>query len=184
MKGVGLTRYLPITDPESFQDVDLLRPEPKERDLLVRVEAIAVNPVDTKIRRSKGPEHLEASPRVLGWDAAGVVEAIGDDVRLFQPGDEAYYSGSIVRPGCNSEYHLVDERIVAKKPASWSMPQSAALPLTAITAYEALLDRMGIVITGQLEGQVILIIGGAGGVGPSLARVLDHHGLGGAHGLR
>jgi len=165
MKGVGLTRYLPITDPESFQDVDLLRPEPKERDLLVRVEAIAVNPVDTKIRRSRGPEHLEASPRVLGWDAAGVVEAIGDDVRLFQPGDEVYYSGSIVRPGCNSEYHLVDERIVAKKPASWSMTQSAALPLTAITAYEALLDRMGIVITGQLEGQVILIIGGAGGVG-------------------
>jgi len=130
MKGVGLTRYLPITDPESLQDVDLLRPEPKERDLLVRVEAISVNPVDTKIRVSKGPEDLEASPRILGWDAAGVVEAVGTKATLFQPGNEVYYSGSIVRPGCNSEYHLVDERIVAKKPASWSMPQSAALPLT------------------------------------------------------
>jgi len=165
MKAVGLTRYLPITDPESLGDVDLLRPEPKEGDLLVRVEAVSVNPVDTKIRRSKSPEHHEAIPRVLGWDAAGVIEATGEDVRLFRPGDEVYYAGSLVRQGCNSEYHLVDERIVAKKPASWSMTQSAALPLTAITAYEALFDRMRIAINGRLEGRVILIIGGAGGVG-------------------
>lgn len=165
MKAVGLSRYLPITDPESLQDVDLLRPEPKERDLLVRVEAISVNPVDTKIRRSKGPEHHEASPRVLGWDAAGVVEAVGSRATLFQPGNEVYYAGSITRPGANSEYHLVDERIVAMKPRSFDMAHAAALPLTAITAYEALFDRMGISIEGEPAGKTILIIGGAGGVG-------------------
>jgi zinc-binding alcohol dehydrogenase family protein len=165
MKAVGLTRYLPVTDPESLQDVDLPRPEPGERDLLVRVEAISVNPVDTKIRRSKGPDDREASPRVLGWDAAGVVEAVGSKVTLFQPGNEVYYAGSIIRPGANSEYHLVDERIVAKKPRSFNMAHTAALPLTAITAYEALFDRMGISIEGESAGKTILIIGGAGGVG-------------------
>lgn len=165
MKAVGLTRYLPITDPESLRDVDLPRPEPHERDLLVRIEAISVNPVDTKIRRSKGLDHHEALPQVLGWDAAGVVEATGNEVRMFQPGDAVYYSGSIGRPGCNSEYHLVDERIAAQKPISWSMAQSAALPLTVITAYEALFERMGIAKDGRSEGQIILIIGGAGGVG-------------------
>jgi len=165
MKAVGLTRYLPITDPESLQDVDLPRPEPGERDLLVRVEAISVNPVDTKIRRSKGPDDHEPSPRVLGWDAAGVVEAVGSKATLFQPGNEIYYAGSMIRPGANSEYHLVDERIVAKKPRSFNMAHAAALPLTAITAYEALFDRMGISIEGRSAGKTILIIGGAGGVG-------------------
>ncbi|MCA9499853.1 MAG: zinc-binding alcohol dehydrogenase family protein [Nitrospira sp.] len=165
MKAVGLTRYLPITDPESLRDVDLPSPKAHGRDLLVRIEAISVNPVDAKIRRSKGPDHQEAFPQVLGWDAAGVVEAIGNEVRMFQPGDAVYYSGSIGRPGCNSEYHLVDERIVAHKPISWSMAQSAALPLTVITAYEALFERMGIAKDGRSEGQVLLIIGGAGGVG-------------------
>ena len=165
MKAVGLTRYLPITDPESLLDVELPKPEPYGRDLLVRIEAISVNPVDTKIRHSKGPDHHEALPQVLGWDAAGVVVATGNEVAMFQPGDAVYYSGSIGRPGCNSEYHLVDERIVGKKPAFWSMAQSAALPLTVITAYEALFDRMGIAKDGRAEGQVLLIIGGAGGVG-------------------
>jgi len=165
MKAVGLTRYLPVTDPESLQEVDLLRPEPGERDLLVRVEAISVNPVDTKIRRSKGPADHEAFPRILGWDAAGVVEAVGSNATLFQPGNEVYYAGSIIRPGSNSEYHLVDERIVAKKPQSFDMAHAAALPLTAITAYEALFDRMGISIEGESAGKTILIIGGAGGVG-------------------
>ena len=165
MKAVGLTRYLPVTNPESLQDVDLPRPEPGERDLLVRVEAISVNPVDTKIRRSKGPDDREASPRVLGWDAAGVVEAIGSKVTLFQPGNEVYYAGSIIRPGANSEYHLVDERIVAKKPRAFNMAHAAALPLTAITAFEALFDRMGISLEGRSAGNTILIIGGAGGVG-------------------
>ena len=165
MKAVGLTRCLPITDPESLQDLELPKPDPQGRDLLIRVEAVSVNPVDTKMRRAKTSSEQHGIPRVLGWDAAGVVEATGNDVRLFQPGNEVYYSGSIVRPGCNSEYHLVDERIVAKKPISWNMAQSAALPLTVITAYEALFDRMGIAIDGQGEGQVMLIIGGAGGVG-------------------
>ena len=165
MKAVGLTRYLPVTDPQSLQDVDLLRPEPGERDLLVRVEAISVNPVDTKIRRSKGPDDHEAFPRVLGWDAAGLVEAVGSKVTLFQPGNEVYYAGSIIRPGSNSEYHLVDERIVGKKPRSFDMAHAAALPLTALTAYEALFDRMGISIEGESAGKTILIIGGAGGVG-------------------
>jgi len=165
MKAVGLTRYLPITDPESLQDVDLPRPEPGERDLLVRVEAISVNPVDTKIRRSKGPDYHETFPRVLGWDAAGVVEGVGSKVTFFQPGNEVYYAGSIDRPGANSEYHLVDERIVAMKPRSVDLAHTAALPLTAITAYEALFNRMGISIEGESEGKTLLIIGGAGGVG-------------------
>jgi zinc-binding alcohol dehydrogenase family protein len=165
MKAVGLTRYLPITDSESLRDVELPRPEPGDRDLLVRVEAISVNPVDTKIRRSKGPDHQEALPRVLGWDAAGVVEAVGPKATLFQPGIEVYYAGSITRPGTNSEYHLVDERIVAKKPRSFDMAHAAALPLTAITAYEAFCDRMGILFEGDSVEKTVLIIGGAGGVG-------------------
>lgn len=165
MKAVGLTRYLPITNPESLRDVDLPRPEPGERDLLVQVEAISVNPVDTKIRRSKGPDYYEASPRVLGWDAAGVVEAVGSKVTLFQPGDEVYYAGNITCSGTNSEYHLVDERIVARKPGSLNMVHAAALPLTAITAYEALFDRLGISSEEESAGKTILIIGGAGGVG-------------------
>ena len=165
MKAVGLNRYLPITDLESLRDLELLRPEPEERDLLVRVEAISVNPVDTKIRRSKGTDHHEDLPQVLGWDAAGVVEAVGSKATLFQSGNEVYYAGSITRPGANSEYHLVDERIVAIKPRCLDMAHASALPLTAITAYEALFNRMGISIGGDSEGKTILIIGGAGGVG-------------------
>jgi zinc-binding alcohol dehydrogenase family protein len=165
MKAVGLTRYLPITDSESLRDVELPRPEPGDGDLLVRVEAISVNPVDTKIRQFKSPDHQEALPRVLGWDAAGVVQAVGSKATRFQPGDEVYYAGSLIRPGTNSEYHLVDERIVAKKPRSFDMGQSAALPLTAITAYEAFCDRMGIMFEGDSGEKTVLIIGGAGGVG-------------------
>lgn len=165
MRAVGLTRYLPITELESLQDLELLMPEPEERDLLVRVEAISVNPVDTKIRSSKNTDHLEAIPQVLGWDAAGVVEAVGSKVTLFQTGDEVYYAGSLTRPGANSEYHVVDERIVAKKPRSLEMAHAAAIPLTAITAYEALFNRMGISSEGDSKRKTLLIIGGAGGVG-------------------
>ncbi|MEX2491040.1 MAG: zinc-binding alcohol dehydrogenase family protein [Nitrospirales bacterium] len=165
MRAVGFIRPLPITDPDSLQDFELPRPDPRERDLLVRVEAVSVNPVDTKVRRSPPADRQEANPRVLGWDVTGIVESVGSDVRLFQPGDEVYYSGSLIRPGANSEYHVVDERLVAKKPASWNMAQAAALPLTAITAYEALFDRLGISQQGKLAGNAILIIGGAGGVG-------------------
>jgi zinc-binding alcohol dehydrogenase family protein len=144
----------------------------------VRVEAVSVNPVDTKIRRSQTAEHQEGALRVLGWDVAGVVESVGSDVSLFQAGDEVYYSGSLIRPGANSEYHLVDERLVAKKPASLTMAQAAALPLTAITAYEALFDRLEISQQGESEGKAILIIGGAGGVGSlaiQLAQIAKLH---------
>jgi len=165
MKAVGCLRPLPITDLDSLQDFELPKPDTQERDLLVRVEAVSVNPVDTKIRLSPSADHQEATPRVLGWDVAGNVEAVGSQVSLFRAGDEVYYSGSLIRPGANSEYHVVDERLVAKKPASWNMAQAAALPLTAITAYEALFDRLGISQQGKSEGKAILIIGGAGGVG-------------------
>ena len=165
MKAIGCTHPLPITDADSLQDRELPKPEPRGGDLLVRVEAVSVNPVDTKIRHSQAAEHQEGALRVLGWDVAGVVDSVGSDVNLFQAGDEVYYSGSLIRQGANSEYHLVDERLVAKKPVSLNMAQAAALPLTTITAYEALFDRMAISNDGGSEGNAILIIGGAGGVG-------------------
>src|ERR1700732_5320538 len=114
MKAVALTRYLPISDPESSQASEVPMPLPGKRDLLVRIEAVSVNPVDVKVRAPKAG--IEAEPKILGWDAAGVAERIGSDVTLFQPGDEIYYAGSITRPGTNSEYHLVDERIAGRNP--------------------------------------------------------------------
>jgi zinc-binding alcohol dehydrogenase family protein len=178
MKAIGFTHPLPIIAPESLQDFELPKPDPQERDLLVRVDAVSVNPVDTKIRRSPASEHQGASMRVLGWDVAGVVELVGGKVSLFQAGDEVYYSGSLIRQGANSEYHVVDERLVAKKPTSFTMAEAAALPLTAITAYEALFDRLGISQQGESEGETILIIGGAGGVGSlaiQLAKISKLH---------
>jgi NADPH2:quinone reductase len=163
MKAVGLYRYLPIDDPESLLDVELPRPDPGGRDLLVEVKAISVNPVDTKQRAPK--DQVETSPKVLGWDVAGVVKATGKDVTLFKPGDEVYYAGSIVRPGGNSELHLVDERIVGRKPNKLGFAEAAALPLTTITAWEAMFDRMGISKSGRNAGRTLLVIGGAGGVG-------------------
>ena len=151
MKAVGFTCPLPITDPDSLQDYEVPKPDPQGRDLLVGIEAVSVNPVDTKVRLSQPAEQAESTPRVLGWDVAGIVDSVGSDVSLFQSGDEVYYSGSLIRPGANSEYHVVDERLVAKKPASFNMAQAAALPLTAITAYEALFDRLGISQHGQWE---------------------------------
>ena len=164
MKAVALKRYLPIANPESLLDVDLPRPTPQGRDLLVAVKAIAVNPVDTKVRAPK--DKIEDTPRVLGWDAAGVVEAIGADVTGFKVGDRVFYAGDITRPGSNSEFQLVDERIVGHAPASLSVEQAAALPLTAITAWEALFERLRVprkAASGKAPS--ILIIGGAGGVG-------------------
>ncbi|VVE27634.1 zinc-binding alcohol dehydrogenase family protein [Pandoraea soli] len=163
MKAVGLTRYLPIDDPKSLEDIELPTPTPAARDLLVKVEAISVNPVDTKVRAPK--DKVEAAPRVLGWDAAGTVAAVGPDVTLFKVGDPVYYAGSITRPGANSEFHLVDERIVGHMPTSLDFAGAAALPLTTITAWEALFDRLGIAPDGGDEGKSILIVGGAGGVG-------------------
>ena len=163
MKAVGLYKYLPIGDAESLIDLDLPKPEAAGQDLLVRVEAVSVNPVDTKVRAPGKPDRTE--PHVLGWDAAGVVEAVGSSVALFKPGDGVYYAGDITRPGSNSEYQLVDERIVGRKPNSLSMEEAAAVPLVAITAYEALVDRLGLRFDGTFKGRTILIIAGAGGVG-------------------
>ncbi|MBR2657572.1 MAG: zinc-binding alcohol dehydrogenase family protein [Loktanella sp.] len=165
MKAVALTRYLPVTDAEAFVDVDLPKPAATGRDILVAVKAVSVNPVDTKVRKSKGADVVENPPRVLGYDAAGVVEAIGPDVTLFAIGDEVYYSGDITRSGSNAEFQLVDERIVGRKPASLDFAQAAALPLTTITAYESFFDRLGIDRDGADAGQSILIIGAGGGVG-------------------
>ena len=162
MKAVGHYRSLPIDDPESLVDVDVPEPKPEGRDLLVEVRAVSVNPVDTK-RRAAGakPDQL----KILGYDAAGVVKATGPQASLFKPGDEVYYAGSIRRQGTNSELHLVDERIVGTKPGSLSFAQAAALPLTTITAWEAMFERMGISKIGAHAGKRLLILGGAGGVG-------------------
>jgi zinc-binding alcohol dehydrogenase family protein len=172
LKAVGLYRYLPAEDPESLLDLELDRPTPGPRDLLVRVEAVSVNPVDTKQRAPR--QRTETEPRVLGWDAAGVVEEIGSVVTLFKPGDEVYYAGCITRPGANSEYHLVDERIVGPKPHTLDFAEAAALPLTSLTAWEGLFDRLRLPPeAGSAAGKTLLIIGAAGGVG-SIATQLAH----------
>ena len=163
MKAVALTQYLPIENPNAFLDVTLETPSPQGHDILVGVKAVAVNPVDTKVRAPK--DTVEPSPRVIGYDASGVVEAVGPDVTLFKAGDAVYYAGDITRSGTNQEFHLVDERIVGHKPTSLSHAEAAALPLTTITAYEAFFDRLGIDRDGADMGQTILIIGAAGGVG-------------------
>lgn len=168
MKAIGYYNPLPIDDAASLQDLELPAPTPGARDLLVRVKAISVNPVDTKVRKSAPPAAGKA--KVLGWDAVGIVEAIGDEVRSFKVGDRVYYAGSIVRAGANSELHAVDERIVALAPTSLDDAQAAALPLTTITAYELLFDRLG-VAKGGGAGQTLLIVGGAGGVGSILIQL-------------
>jgi zinc-binding alcohol dehydrogenase family protein len=144
----------------TFADIELPKPSASGHDLLVKVEAISVNPVDYKQRKVDSP-----TPRVLGWDAAGSVEAVGNEVTLFKPGDAVYYAGDVTRPGANSEFHLVDERIVGRKPKRLDFAQAAAIPLTAITAWEAFFERMKIDLGGQDRGAALLIIGGAGGVG-------------------
>ena len=163
MKAIGLYNYLPIQDEQSLIDVQIDKPEANGKDLLVAVKAISVNPVDTKIRAPK--DKIETFPRILGWDAAGEVIAIGAEVEHYTVGDSVYYAGDITRSGSNSEFQLVDERIVGKKPISLSFSNAAALPLTSITAWEALFDRLGISSQGEDAGKSILIIGGAGGVG-------------------
>lgn len=175
MKAVGLRRYLPLTEAEALLDVTLPIPVPQGRDLLVEVKAVAVNPVDTKVRAPK--DKVEASPRVLGWDASGVVAAVGPGVTLFRPGDAVYYAGDITRPGSNQQFQLVDERIVGAKPQSLSFAEAAALPLTTITAYEALFDRLRIDRDGGSAGQSILMIGGAGGVGSIAIQLAKRAGL-------
>ena len=164
MKAVGITHYRNIDADDAFVDVDLPKPAANGRDLLVAVKAVSVNPVDTKVRKGGG-DKVENPPRILGWDASGIVEAVGPDMTLFKPGDEVYYAGDITRSGSNAEFQLVDERIVGHKPKSLGFAEAAALPLTTITAYEAFFDRLGIDRDGGDAGQSILIIGAGGGVG-------------------
>ena len=163
MRAVAQRRCLPVSDPDCLVDVELPEPTPGERDLLVRVRAVSVNPVDTKVRQGVPPP--EGGLRVLGYDAAGVVEAVGPHVTRFRPGDEVYYAGSRIRPGTNAELHCVDERIVGRKPRTLDFAQAAALPLTAITAWEALFDRLGLRLGSPHDAGTLLITAGAGGVG-------------------
>lgn len=163
MRAVGFRQPLPISDPNSLIDFETDKPSPAGRDLLVEVKAVAVNPVDTKVRaRAEVPA---GQTRIPGWDAAGVVVAVGPDVTLFKPGDEVYYAGTITRPGTNAEFHLVDERIVGRKPSTLSFAEAAALPLTTITAWELLFDRLQISRDAAGKDRTLLIVGGAGGVG-------------------
>jgi len=169
MKAVGYRRSLPITEVDSLIDIELPDPKPIGRDLLVQVKAVSVNPVDTKVRMRQAPQAGET--KVLGWDAAGVVVALGPDAHLFKPGDEVWYAGSLVRPGTNAEVHLVDERIVGKKPKSLGFAEAAALPLTTITAWELLFDRFGVPPGKRFTAESLLIIGAAGGVGSILTQL-------------
>lgn len=163
MRAVVYSAPLPITDEQSLVDIDMPVPEPTGRDLLVEIKAVSVNPVDVKIRGHRPPRN--GPQTVLGYDAAGIVKAAGPDAKFFKPGDAVYYAGAINRQGTNSELHLVDERIVGHKPKSLDFPAAAALPLTAITAYEALFDRLKVQDPVPGEHRSILIVGGAGGVG-------------------
>jgi zinc-binding alcohol dehydrogenase family protein len=168
MKAVGYQKSLPIDDANALVDFETEKPEPKGRDIRVAVKAVSVNPVDAKVRKRAEPPAGEY--KILGFDAAGVVDAIGPDVTLFEPGDEVFYAGSILRQGTNAEFHLVDERIVGHKPKSLSFAQAAALPLTSITAWELLFDRLG-AEQGKTENRSLLITGGAGGVGSILIQL-------------
>jgi zinc-binding alcohol dehydrogenase family protein len=163
MKAVGLYRNLPIDDPESLVDVEVPKPVAAGRELLVEVRAISVNPVDYKVRAR--PDPTLQGPRILGWDVAGIVREVGPSAQLFKPGDEVYYAGSIDKPGANSEFHAVDERIVGHKPRKLGFAAAAALPLTTLTAWEGLFDRLGISRSGADRGKTLLLIGAAGGVG-------------------
>ncbi|WP_430473086.1 zinc-binding alcohol dehydrogenase family protein [Thalassospira lucentensis] len=164
MKSIGIHRPAPVETPGLFTQIETEMPTAEGRDILVRVKGVAVNPVDFKVRKGRAEE---GKFTVLGWDAAGVVEAVGEDVTLFRPGDEVWYAGDVTRSGSNSEFQLVDERIVAPKPKSLDFAAAAALPLTAITAWEAMFDRLLIdrTATDANANKTILIIGGAGGVG-------------------
>lgn len=163
MKAVALTRYLPIADPQSLLDVELPQPAATGRDLLVRIEAVSVNPVDTKVRAPKA--QIETQPKVLGYDAAGVVHAAGEQVTLFKPADAVYYAGDVTRSGSNAQFQLVDERIVAAMPRNLDFASAAAVPLTALTTWELLFQRMRLDPQGGERGRSLLILAGAGGVG-------------------
>jgi zinc-binding alcohol dehydrogenase family protein len=169
MKAIAYRASHPIDHAESLIDVELPAPKATGRDLLVQVKAVSVNPVDTKIRKNVAP--AEGDLKVIGWDAAGVVQAVGPEVTLFKPGDEVWYAGSLTRPGTNSELHLVDERIVGYKPKNLDFGKAAALPLTAITAWELLFERLEVSRDMSVQSKSLLVIGAAGGVGSILVQL-------------
>ena len=169
MKAVGYQKSLPTEDKDALLDFETAKPEPTGRDICVAVKAVSANPVDYQLRKQVAPPAGEY--KILGFDAAGTVDAVGPDVSLFKPGDEVFYAGSILRQGTNSEFHLVDERIVGNKPKTLSFAQAAALPLTSITAWELLFDRLRVVPGRSLDPRTLLIIGGAGGVGSILIQL-------------
>src|SRR5512140_3803459 len=169
MKAVGYRKSLPIDAADALIDFETAKPEPEGHDIRVAVKAISANPVDYKVRKRAAPP--EGETKILGYDAAGIVDAVGPDVSLFKPGDEVFYAGSILRQGTNAEFHLVDERIVGNKPKSLSFAQAAALPLTSITAWELLFDRLGAAPGKSLDDRTLLITGAAGGVGSILIQL-------------
>ena len=169
MKAVGYQKTLPIEDPASLQEVELREPVASGHDLLVEVKAISVNPVDVKIRAGRTPPAGEWG--VLGWDAAGIVRAVGPQVSLFRPGDRVWYAGDIARAGSNAELQAVDERIVGHLPRTLDFAQAAALPLTAITAWEMLFDRLRIMPGKRPTDERLLIVGAGGGVGSILVQL-------------
>lgn len=164
MKAIGFKTSLPIENPESFIEFETVKPVPGPQDLLVKIYAISVNPVDFKIRQSGAQNTVLETPKIIGWDAVGIVQAVGEKVTLFEVGDLVYYAGDLTKQGSNAEYQIVDERIVGRKPKSLSIEEAAVIPLTALTAWEILFDRIRISAEKD-KGKSILIIGGAGGVG-------------------
>ena len=169
MKAVAYHQNLPITHAESLLDINLPEPTPGDHDLLVEVKAVSVNPVDVKIRAGVAP--AAGAAKVIGWDAAGVVSAVGSKVSRFKVGDRVWYAGALNREGCNSERHVVDERLVGIMPASLDFAQAAALPLTAITAWELLFDRLSVLDNQAASGKRLLVVGAAGGVGSVLVQL-------------
>jgi len=164
MKAVGFKTSLPIAEAESFIEFETDKPQPSGQELLVKVKAVSLNPVDFKVRQNSAKNTVLETPKVIGWDAVGVVEAVGAEVTLFKPGDEVFYAGDINKAGSNAQYQLIDERIVGRKPAALSDEEAAAVPLTALTAWEIFFDRMRL-SRERDENKALLIIGGAGGVG-------------------
>ncbi len=164
MKAIGFRKSLPITEKESFIAFEMEKPVPSGFDLLVKISAISVNPVDFKIRQTAATNAILDTPKIIGWDAVGIVEAVGDKTSKFKVGDEVYYAGDITRSGSNAEYQLIDERIVGFKPKNLSITEAAAIPLTGLTAWESLFDRIKVNPASD-KGKTVLILAGAGGVG-------------------
>ena len=164
MKAIGFKTSLPITATDSFIEFEASKPIPQGHELLVKIEAISVNPVDYKVRQNAAKDTVFDNPKIIGWDACGIVESVGENVSLFKPGDAVFYAGDITKQGCDAAYQVIDERIVGKKPATLSIEAAAAMPLTSLTAWEILFDRMRI-NPEKDKGKSLLIIGGAGGVG-------------------